>query len=143
MAEGALQYVKKQGSQGIESALASGEADINMHFAAPTIVRLDAGDPIVILTGGHIGCFELFRSEGVRALRDLQGKTVAVPVLGSSEHVFIARGARKVQEPQSGDLEEIVVELHDRLAVIAAIRSGDVALLSSAAAIALALLRSP
>lgn len=57
----------------------------------------------------------------------------------NTEHAFIAKGARKVQEPQSGDLEEIVVELHDRLAVIAAIRSGDVALLSSAAAIGLAL----
>ena len=85
-----VQYVKKPGSKGIESALASGEADINMHFAAPTIIRLDAGDPIVILAGGHIGCFELFGSERVRAIRDLKGKTVAVPVLGSSEYVFIA-----------------------------------------------------
>src|SRR5262249_28240602 len=53
-----VHYVEKQGSKGIESALASGEADINMHFAAPTILRLDAGDPVVILAGGHIGCFE-------------------------------------------------------------------------------------
>src|SRR5262249_41193585 len=81
-----VHYVKKPGSQGIESALASGEADINMYFVAPTILRLDAGDPVVILAGGHIGCFELFGSEGVRALRDLKGKTVAVPILGSSEH---------------------------------------------------------
>jgi len=61
----------------------------------------------------------------------------------NTEHAFIARDARKVREPQSGDLEEIVVELHDRKEAIAAIRSGDVAQLSSAAAIALALLRSP
>jgi NitT/TauT family transport system substrate-binding protein len=96
-----VQYIEKHGSKGIESALASGEADINMHFAAPTIVRLDAGDPIVILAGGHIGCFELFASEGVRAIRDLKGKTVAVPVLGSSEHVFIASmGAYVGLDPQ-------------------------------------------
>ena len=50
-----VQYVKKQGSQGLELALTSGEADINMHYAASTIVRLDAGDPIVILAGGHVG----------------------------------------------------------------------------------------
>ena len=85
-----VHYVEKQGSKGIESALASGEADINMHFAAPTILRLDAGDPVVILAGGHIGCFELFGSEGVRAIRDLKGKTVAVSELGGSDHVFIA-----------------------------------------------------
>ena len=57
----------------------------------------------------------------------------------NTEHAFIARGARRVREPQSGDLEEIQVELHDRAEVIAAIRSGDVAQLSSAAALGLAL----
>jgi NitT/TauT family transport system substrate-binding protein len=85
-----LQFVRKQGTQGIEAALAAGEADINMHFAAPTLVRLDAGDPIVILAGGHIGCFELFGGERVRAIRDLKGRTVAIPLMGSAEHVFLA-----------------------------------------------------
>jgi NitT/TauT family transport system substrate-binding protein len=85
-----LHYVKKEGTRGIEIALASGEVDINMHFAAPTIIRLDAEDPIVILGGGHIGCFELFGTERVRTIRDLKGKTVAIPVMGSSEHVFLA-----------------------------------------------------
>ena len=57
----------------------------------------------------------------------------------NTEHAFIARGARKVREPESGDLEEIQVELHTRDEVLAAIRSGEVAQLSSAAAIGLAL----
>ena len=57
----------------------------------------------------------------------------------NTEHAFIARGARKAREPRSGDLEEIRVELHTRDELIAAIRSGDIALLSSAAAIGLAL----
>jgi NitT/TauT family transport system substrate-binding protein len=39
---------------------------------------LDAGDPIVFLAGGHIGCFELFGNDRVRSVRDLKGKTVAV-----------------------------------------------------------------
>lgn len=85
-----LQFVRKQGTQGIEAALAAGEADINMHFVAPTLIRLDAGDPIVILAGGHIGCFELFGGERVRAVRDLKGRTVAIPMMGSAEHVFLA-----------------------------------------------------
>jgi len=56
-----VQYIKMPGAtRAIETALASGEADINMHFAAPLIIRLDAGDPIVIVGGGHVGCFELF-----------------------------------------------------------------------------------
>ena len=85
-----VQYVKKSGPAEIGKALASGEVDINLHFAGPLIIGLDAGDRIVILAGGHIGCFELFGTERVRAIRDLKGKTVAVPGLGSPPYVFLA-----------------------------------------------------
>ena len=86
-----VQYLKKPGAtKAIETALASGEADINMHFAAPSIIRVDAGDPITILAGVHVGCFELFATERVRSLRDLIGKTVAIRELGASNHVFLA-----------------------------------------------------
>jgi NitT/TauT family transport system substrate-binding protein len=85
-----VHYLKKQGTADIEQALASGEADINGHFAAPLLLRLEAGDPIVILGGLHIGCFELFGTHEVRTIRDLQGKTVAVPALDSSRYVFLA-----------------------------------------------------
>ena len=44
-----VQYVKKEGIHGHEVALASGEANINMFFAPDAVIRLDAGDPIVIL----------------------------------------------------------------------------------------------
>jgi len=85
-----VHYLKKQGTADIEQALASGEADINGHFAAPLLLRLEAGDPIVILGGLHIGCFELFGTHEVRTIRDLKGKTVAVPALDSSRYVFFA-----------------------------------------------------
>jgi len=96
-----VHYVKKQGGKGIESALASGEADINMHFGAAGLIRVDAGDPLVILAGGHIGCFELVGTDQVRTIRDLRGKTVAVVELGAPEHVFIASMAAYVRlDPQ-------------------------------------------
>src|SRR6266851_5510141 len=85
-----VQYIKKPGAKGIETALASGEADINMLFNARSIMRLEAGDPTVILAGGMLGCFELFGTERVRAIRDLKGKTVAVLGLGEAEHVFVS-----------------------------------------------------
>lgn len=91
-----VQYIKKPGVKGIETALASGEADINMHFNARLIMRVEAGDPIVILAGGHLGCFELFGTDRVRAIRDLKGKTVAVLELESSQHAFIATMAAHV-----------------------------------------------
>src|SRR5215216_3100268 len=91
-----VQYIKKPGAKGIETALASGEADINMHFNARILMRLEAGDPVVILAGGHLGCFELFGTDRVRAIRDLKGKTVAVLEPESSQHAFIATMAAHV-----------------------------------------------
>jgi len=85
-----VQYLKKESVAAQFSALASGEIDINIGNAAPAVIRLDTGDPITILAGGHVGCFELFGTERVRAIHDLKGKTVAVPELGSSQHVFLA-----------------------------------------------------
>jgi len=85
-----VQYLRKDGTQGLGDALASGEANISGHFAAPVILRLEAGDPIVILGGEHVGCFELFGQERVRTIRDLKGKRVAIPALDPSPHAFIA-----------------------------------------------------
>ena len=85
-----MHYLQKEGTADIETALASGEADLNGHFAAPLLLRLEAGDPIVILAGLHVGCFELFGTDRVQTIRDLKGKTVAVPALDSSRYVFLA-----------------------------------------------------
>jgi NitT/TauT family transport system substrate-binding protein len=91
-----VQYVNKDVGFTTVKTLASGEVDLDMAFAGPLIIRLDAGDPIVLLAGGHIGCFELFGTDRVRAIHDLKGKTVAVPGLGSSQHVFLSSMAAYV-----------------------------------------------
>jgi NitT/TauT family transport system substrate-binding protein len=85
-----LEYVKKPGSRWNGLAVAAGEADISMHFAGPVILQIEAGDPIVVLAGAHVGCFELFGTDQVQAIRDLKGKTVAIPELGGPGHVFLA-----------------------------------------------------
>jgi NitT/TauT family transport system substrate-binding protein len=85
-----VQYVKIKGTVEIEKALTSREADIGMNYAAPIIIRVDAGVPVVVLAGGHVGCLELFGTERVQALRDLKGKTVGVYELGGLVHVFLA-----------------------------------------------------
>ena len=74
----------------IYPAFASNKVDISMAFVAPFIVQLDANVPIVLLGGIHVGCFELFGQERVKAIRDLKGKAVAVPSLGSAHHTFVA-----------------------------------------------------
>ena len=70
--------------------LASGQTDLEVTFIAPFIARIDAADPLVIIAGGHIGCFELFGTGPVRTIRDLKGKTVAVSDVGNPDYAFLA-----------------------------------------------------
>jgi NitT/TauT family transport system substrate-binding protein len=67
-----------------------------MAFVAPFLMSVDTGHPIVLLGGVHVGCFEVFGTDQVRTIRDLKGKTVAVPDLGSAHHVFLASMAAYV-----------------------------------------------
>jgi NitT/TauT family transport system substrate-binding protein len=85
-----VQYVDTPGGVPAAKQLGEGQWDIGMNFAAPLVIGLDAGQPIVILAGVHVGCFELFGSSRVRTVKDLKGKTVAVFGLGSGQHVFLS-----------------------------------------------------
>ena len=85
-----VQYLLKDSTEGMARALATGEADIGGHFAAPVILRIEAGDPIVMLGGEHVGCFELLGSERIRTIRDLKGRAVAIPALDPSPYAFLA-----------------------------------------------------
>lgn len=84
-----LTYAKRSGTA-IHQAVVAGEADIAMQFSGPNIIRIDMGDPIIILAGIHVGCFELFGTDRVRAVRDLKGKKAAVFAIGSPPHVFLS-----------------------------------------------------
>ena len=83
-----IEYVKD--SLGPVRAVAAGKADMSVTFSGPLIYQLEAGDPIVILAGVHAGCFVLFGTQRIHAIRDLKGKTVAVSQLGSSQHIFLS-----------------------------------------------------
>ena len=63
---------------------------MGMLFLGPLLLRLDEGALLVILSGGHVGCLELFAHEPIRSIRDLKGRSVAVVGLGSARHVFLA-----------------------------------------------------
>ncbi|HZO28978.1 MAG TPA: ABC transporter substrate-binding protein [Chloroflexota bacterium] len=71
-------------------ALVAGELDLDVQFAAPSIIRVDAGDPIVFLAGVHVGCFEVFGSDQVRTLSDLKGRSAAVGAVGAVGHVLLS-----------------------------------------------------
>ena len=70
--------------------LATGEIHFTTAFSGPLLQRIDARDPILLLAGIHVGCFELFGTQRIRAVRDLKGKTVAILTLQSAGHIFVA-----------------------------------------------------
>jgi len=71
-------------------SLAHGEVDFTANYAPTFIIPIDAGEPITIVGGEHIGCFELFAKEGIRSIPDLKGKNVGVLDIGSSQHIFLS-----------------------------------------------------
>jgi len=94
-----IQYVgDRLSSSGLPGAraMAAGQLDVSMNFAAPLVIGLDENLPIVLLGGVHAGCFELFATDKVRSIGDLKGKTVAIPGLGSNPHFFLASIATSV-----------------------------------------------
>jgi NitT/TauT family transport system substrate-binding protein len=89
-------------------ALAAGEIDVTVNYVTNVILQVDAGDPVVLLGGVHVGCYELFGGEKVRAVRDLRGRKVAVPELGSSHHIFTSMMASHVGLDPRKDIEWVV-----------------------------------
>jgi NitT/TauT family transport system substrate-binding protein len=77
-------------------SLGRGEIDFTTNFSPPLIMAIDAGEPITLLGGEHIGCFELFTREGIRSISDLKGKQVGVQGLDSSQHTFLSSMAAHV-----------------------------------------------
>ena len=62
----------------ISESTARGEVDFGQDFSSDIIVPIDAGAPIVMLSGVHLGCIELFANESIRSVADLKGKRAAV-----------------------------------------------------------------
>ena len=73
-----------------QEPLIAGEADIGATDIASIVVQVDRGRPLVMLSGLHAGCYELFGGDRVHAIRDLRGKSVAIPGLHSGRHLMLS-----------------------------------------------------
>jgi NitT/TauT family transport system substrate-binding protein len=85
-----IRYVPVDAGAPAALALARGEIDFTTNFSPPLIIAIDAGEPITIVAGKHVGCFELFAREGIRSIPELKGKTVGVQALNSSQYTFLS-----------------------------------------------------
>jgi NitT/TauT family transport system substrate-binding protein len=92
-----VQFIRPTRNQ--VEALAAEELDFIIGDVTSMILPLDAGDAIVILTGVHGGCYELFGNDQVRSIRDLRGKTVLVGNPG--RRAFVASMAGSLRRPES------------------------------------------
>ena len=85
-----IRYVKVDAGVSQSEMLGQGEVDFGIQFATALIIPIDAGMPIKILSGVHVGCYELFAREGIRSIVDLKGRTVGVGPGLSSAQVFVS-----------------------------------------------------
>ena len=100
------------------------------------------------LPAGHIDPGERPQESAARELLEETGhvaedwRTLGSFVVNGNQrcgtaHIFAATGARRVQAPDAGDLEEMHLELLDRAAAAAALHDGSIGILPHAAALAL------
>jgi NitT/TauT family transport system substrate-binding protein len=85
-----VRYVDLEGGLGTGQMIGAGKADLGLDAVPALIMNVDAGEPLVVLAGVHVGCYELFGTDRVRAVRDLKGKTIAVSQLRDDRHAFVA-----------------------------------------------------
>jgi NitT/TauT family transport system substrate-binding protein len=102
-----IRYVEGTSSAEINEAVVSGKVDFNTHFAPQWVSVIDGGGPITVLTGVHVGCFELFGNDSIRSIADLKGKTVGVAALGSSDHLFVSVMAAHIGLDPASDIRWI------------------------------------
>jgi NitT/TauT family transport system substrate-binding protein len=81
---------------GATERVARGTVDFQTNYTPNFITAIDRGEPITVLTGVMVGCYELFGTENTRSFTDLKGKTVGMQALGSIGHILVTLMAAHV-----------------------------------------------
>jgi NitT/TauT family transport system substrate-binding protein len=91
-----VRYVEAAWGLGHAQMIARGALDFGLTFAAPLAIALEAGEPLTIIAGADVGCFELLANDTIHRIADLKGRSVGVPAMESSQHVFLTSMATYV-----------------------------------------------
>ena len=93
-----------------EVSVGPGEQDADLDFlpACPILIALDEGRAIVALAGMHLGCYELFGTGRIKAIRDLRGKFVPVDGIGGAQHALLSSMAAYVGLNPRTDINWII-----------------------------------
>jgi NitT/TauT family transport system substrate-binding protein len=74
-----VRYVHIEPGNTDAGMVADGKLDFSQSYAPEALRQMDAGKPVTALAGVHPGCHELFAREPVNSIKDLKGRSVAVP----------------------------------------------------------------
>lgn len=88
--------------------LAQDRVDFTAGLGSDYIVAIDSGAPIVVLSGLHAGCVEMFANDRVTSMQDLAGKRIVVTFLGGPEHIFISSVVAYVGLDPAREIEWVV-----------------------------------
>ena len=64
----------------LSAAIADRKVDFALDFPVLFAPGIDAGKPVTVLAGVHVGCFELFAGNDIRTIANLKGKTVGFEI---------------------------------------------------------------
>ena len=81
-----VHYIEIEAAR-VAGAIGHGELDFGLNYTPLAIPAIDAGEPLTMLAGIHVGCFELFTKEDIGNVADLKGRSVGVQDWGSTAHV--------------------------------------------------------
>jgi NitT/TauT family transport system substrate-binding protein len=62
----------------LSDMIAHGDVDFGRNFAPGLVLGMNAGAPVTVLSGLHLGCFEIFGKKEISTIGDLKGRTVGV-----------------------------------------------------------------
>ena len=106
-----VSYVEVEAGLSATAQTARGDIDLQIEFATAFVLTIDAGAPIKVLSGVHVGCYELFAHEDIRSVLDLKGKSVGAGYnLGSDPHIFVSAMATYVGLDPTKDINWVTSE---------------------------------
>ena len=98
-------YIANYSEAGV---LAFNGADMSAAFASDYLVAIDAGHPISIIGGVHVGCAEVFASNAVETISDLRGKRVVISSRYGAEYLIISTIAAQIGLNAQRDFEWVI-----------------------------------
>jgi NitT/TauT family transport system substrate-binding protein len=84
-----VQYPRRSARESLET-LQKGDFDIVVAYAATVIPMIEAGAPLVMLGGIHVGCWQVFGTGDIKSVRDFKDKTVSIIGPKFNDGLFMA-----------------------------------------------------